>query len=159
MMSQNVSNRNTPILKNSNREKNQKLLPEVPLDLRAPVGPLVVVLLIIPFPKYSAITENPSFELLTSWKNWSWSFEFRSKLLFISMTDLYSGAHSGHSFSLSPRQRWWNECIHIKWTAGRSRVKVQAVHLLSWNILAFVLRSWVSFLIAKVSSCKIWGNN
>nr|BAF01734.1 hypothetical protein [Arabidopsis thaliana] len=59
----------------------------------------------IPFPKYSAITENPSFEPFTCWKNRSWSFEFCSKLLFISITDLYSGAHSGHSFSLSPRQR------------------------------------------------------
>lgn len=108
-----------------------------------------------PFPKYSAITEKPSFELFTCWKNRSWSLEFCSKPLFISITALYSGAHSGHSFSLSPRQRWWKECIHIKCTAGRSRVKVQAVHLLSWKILAFVLRSWISFLIANVSSCTI----
>jgi hypothetical protein len=32
-------------------------------------------------------------------------------------------------------------------------VKVHAVHLLSWKILAFVLRSWTSFLIVCVSSC------
>lgn len=129
--------------------------PQLP-PLSASAGPMVV-LLIMPFPKYWAITENPSFEFLTCWKNRSWLLEFCSKLLFISRTDLYSGAHSGHSFSLSPRQRWWNECIHMKWTAGRSRVNVHAVHLLSWKILAFVRRSWISFLIAKVSSCKIRG--
>lgn len=132
----------------------QKPLVEVAVDPRDPAGPLLV-LLIIPFPKYSAITENPSFELLTCLKNRSWFLEFCSKLLFISRTDLYSGAHSGHSFSLSPRQRWWNECMHIKWTAGSSSVKVQKLHLLSWKILALVLRSWISFLIVDVSSCGI----
>lgn len=113
----------------------------------------MLVLLMIPFPKYSAMTENPSFEPFTCWKKLSCSLELCSKFLFISRTDLYSGAHSGHSFSLSPRHLRWNECIHIKCTAGRSRVKVHAVHLLSWKILAFVLRSWISFLIVKVFSC------
>ena len=56
------------------------LVEEVLPDLTVPVEPLLV-LLVTPFPKYSSITENPSFELLT--------FEFCSKLLFISITDLY----------------------------------------------------------------------
>lgn len=124
-------------------------------DLRMPRAVPLLVLLTTPLPKYSAITENPSFEFFTCWKNRSWSLPFCSKLLFVSKTDLYSDTHSGHSFSLSPRQRWWNECIHMKWTAGRSSVKVQAVHLLSWKILALVLRSCISFLIAAVSSCRI----
>lgn len=134
-----------------NSKPQKPLLDDALPDLRPEVDPLLV-LLMIPFPKYSAMTENPSLEFFTCWKNLSWSLEFCSKLLFISKTDLYSGAHSGHSFSLSPRQRRWNECMHMKCTAGRSRVKVHAVHLLSWKILAFVLRSWISFLIANVSS-------
>lgn len=153
-MLQHIVVTNIETKKQESNNAQRPLLEEMLPDLGSLMGPLVV-LLMIPFPKYSAITENPSFELFTCWKNWSWSLEFCSKLLFVSRTDLYSGAHSGHSFSLSPRQRWWNECIHIKCTAGRSSVKVQAVHLLSWNILAFVLRSWTSFLIANVSSCKL----
>jgi hypothetical protein len=111
------------------------------------------VLLKIPLLKYSAMTENPSLDPLSCLKNKSWSLAFCSSFCLASKMARYSGAHSGHSFSLSPRQRKWNECMHMKCTAGRSRVKVQAVHLLSWNIFAFVFISQVSLLIKSVSSC------
>lgn len=50
----------------------------------------------------------------------AWSAADASSDRLISITVLFSGAHLTHSRSLSPRHRWWNECMHRKCTAGRS---------------------------------------
>lgn len=42
----------------------------------------------------------------------------------------------GHSFSLSPAQPWWKECMHRKWTLGRSSATVQEEHFWCWKVLA-----------------------
>jgi len=56
--------------KGINSKPQKPLLDDAFPDLRSEVDPLLV-LLIIPFPKYSAMTENPSLEFLTCWKNLS----------------------------------------------------------------------------------------
>jgi hypothetical protein len=55
---------------------------------------------------------------------------------------------------LSPKHRWWNECMQRKWTAGRSRDDVHAVHLLSWKIRARDRSSWTSARMVAVSSYR-----
>src|SRR3954465_8831893 len=47
----------------------------------------------------------------------------------------YSGAHLGHSLSLSARQRWWKLWRHRKCTAGSERLEVQAWHLMPWKVV------------------------
>lgn len=126
------------------------------LDLLRVLGapPLCGALFKMPLPKYSAMTENPSSELRSDWKNLSWSFAFASRFRFISRTWRLAGAQTGHSFSLSPKHRWWNECMQRKWTAGRSRDDVHAVHLLSWKIRARDRSSWTSARMVAVSSYR-----
>lgn len=71
----------------------------------------------------------------------------------VSSTLRLSAAHFGQSCSASPKHRAWNECMHMKCTAGRSRAAVHAVHLLCWKMRALVRSSVTSALIRLVSSC------
>ena len=45
---------------------------------------------------------------------------------FTSAMARFSGAHTGHSRSFSPRQRVWKLCMHMKCAAGKSSVCVHS---------------------------------